>query len=164
MTRRIFGMLAAGAGAGAALEALRASSIGKAGGDVLTTVTDVSAAEMLNLVAAPKVLVPSPGAHRVLVPIGLGLETTIPTAGYVNPGGQLVVGFSASEPVTADFSADAAFIFDSFFSLQVAFNAGTVIQNSANHPLVLAKAGSNFTTGDGILRLTVAYHISPSFF
>jgi len=128
----------------------------------------VSSAELLALNAAPKTIVPAPGAGLALVFDGIGIH---------KPAGVAYAGIAAGEDLSVKYTDGAGlevaeiettgFLDQATAQTRYAggFRAASGIASITpvvNSPLVLALLAGEITTGDSPLHVRVFYRIIPA--
>ncbi len=123
----------------------------------------VSSAEFLGMYAAPKLLIPAPGANKLIIVDNMQLVMTYGSANYAVGGvvaaqydttsGASARVLATATEAAADFAA-ASTTFRSLMSTTIAPFSTTV-----NKGVYLSNATSAFTTGDSTFVAKVNYHV-----
>lgn len=126
----------------------------------------ITAAEFNGMYAAPKVLVPAPGANKMLVLDKLELVMTYGTAAFAG-GGVAAVQYDSTANGAGVIASStlAAAVFQATASNVFAFNQGVVARpftTCANKGLYLSNITGAFTTGDSTFVAKVYYTVIPT--
>lgn len=125
----------------------------------------VSSAELLALAASPKTVVADPGDGYVLEFISAILILDKGATAYDDAAadGDLVIRYTDGSGAIASTTLDAdGFIDGATDQIRTLKPITTDLTPVASSPLVLDNTGDEFTGGDGVLRVKVAYRIYPT--
>lgn len=127
----------------------------------------VTSAELLALAASPKTLVPAPGAGRVLEFESAILMLDKGATAYDDAAtdGDLAIRYTDGSGTIVSTTLDAdSFIDAASDTVKTIKKLTTDIALTANAALVLDNTGAEFTGGDGVLRVKVAYRVHATGF
>ena len=128
---------------------------------MLTATVDVTAAELKNLLAAPKQIVPAPGAGKAIALITGFINYLHVTTPYTVPSpGSLMIGAPATAIYAYQLFQAGGILDDTQNYLITAEDQpqGSLSADVTNAPLVLGFTGAtDLTVGDGTARVTVGY-------
>ena len=139
-----------------------------AGSGMLSTSLLVTSAQFETIYTAGIQVVPSGGAHTIVVPTFVGVEYDYSTAQYT-AGGAVSLQWSTAAPVNAAgtnaTSTVAAatingYTASEYFTIAPATSVTTAL--SVNMGLWLVSATQNFATGSGSFTLNVNYRVIPT--
>jgi hypothetical protein len=144
---------------------------GGGGGGTLSTVVNITAAQVKALHTTGVQLVAAPGAGNVLLPLAIFVELIFGTLAYVDPGGADVEVATSTAPAASSFSLWNISATGLFTAVTIAYwYAGVPIQNSVlgeavpglvNTPIGLVNFGPDLTAGNSPLRITTYYAVVP---
>jgi hypothetical protein len=139
-----------------------------AGSQILSTSLLVTSAQFETIYTAGIQVVPTGGAHTIVVPTFVGVEYDYLTAQYT-AGGAVSLQWSTAAPVNAGGTNATAtvaaatingYTASEFFTIAPATSVTTAL--SVNMGLWLVSATQNFATGSGSFKLTVNYRVIPT--
>jgi energy-converting hydrogenase Eha subunit E len=122
---------------------------------------EISAAEILDLFAAPKELVAAPGAGKVLEFISLLLAYDWGTVAYtIGTAGNLQVKYTDGSGVAVSTTRAATGFLDAVAdALSLLDKLEATVEPAVNEPLVLTIATASPTAGDSPIHAKVAYRV-----
>ena len=139
-----------------------------AGSQILSTSLVVTSAQFKTIYTAGLQVVPSGGAHTIIVPTFVGVEYDYLTAQYTG-GGAVSLQWSTAAPVNAAGTNATATVAaatingyteSEYFTIASAAAVTTAL--SVNMGLWLVAATGNFATGAGTFKLNVNYRVIPT--
>lgn len=125
--------------------------------NMVTSVVNVSSAEILALAGSPKVLVAAPGAGSVLHFVSAILVFNSTATAYAN-GTPIAVYFSGGAAQSSDLAASFLTAGDKIWNME-RLNATLGLTHPVNTALVLKASGAEFITGTGVLTVYITYSV-----